>query len=130
MNIGWDFRREQLRPEQRSHYVITNGGDQPNVIPSLASVWYFFREMDFENIKRNYEIGKQDCRGGGDDDRHLGDAQTDRRRRAPALQQTDRRNGAGQHRKDRHAAMERDEQTFAKAVQKLARVNRRVSRRR
>src|SRR5215469_11882366 len=59
MNIGWDFRREQLRPEQRSHYVITNGGDQPNVIPPLASVWYFFREMDFENIKRNYEIGNK-----------------------------------------------------------------------
>jgi aminobenzoyl-glutamate utilization protein B len=59
MNIGWDFRREQLRPEQRSHYVITNGGDQPNVIPSLASVWYFFREIDFENIKRNYEIGNK-----------------------------------------------------------------------
>jgi aminobenzoyl-glutamate utilization protein B len=59
MNIGWDFRREQLRPEQRSHYVITNGGDQPNVIPSLASVWYFFREIDFENIKRNYEIGNR-----------------------------------------------------------------------
>ena len=59
MNIGWDFRREQLRPEQRSHYVITNGGDQPNVIPSLASVWYFFREMDFENIRKNYEIGNR-----------------------------------------------------------------------
>jgi aminobenzoyl-glutamate utilization protein B len=59
MNIGWDFRREQLRPEQRSHYVITNGGDQPNVIPPLASVWYFFRELDFENIKRNYEIGNK-----------------------------------------------------------------------
>jgi aminobenzoyl-glutamate utilization protein B len=59
MNIGWDFRREQLRPEQRSHYVITNGGDQPNVIPPLASVWYFFRELDFENIKRNYEIGNR-----------------------------------------------------------------------
>src|SRR5438132_7503834 len=59
MNIGWDFRREQLRPEQRSHYVITNGGDQPNVVPSLASVWYFFREMDFENIKKNYEIGNK-----------------------------------------------------------------------
>jgi aminobenzoyl-glutamate utilization protein B len=59
MNIGWDFRREQLRPEQRSHYVITNGGDQPNVIPPLASVWYFFREIDFENIKRNYEIGNR-----------------------------------------------------------------------
>jgi aminobenzoyl-glutamate utilization protein B len=57
MNIGWDFRREHLRPEQRSHYVITDGGDQPNVVPALASVWYFFREMDFENIKKNYEIG-------------------------------------------------------------------------
>jgi aminobenzoyl-glutamate utilization protein B len=59
MNIGWDFRREQLRPEQRSHYVITNGGDQPNVIVPLASVWYFFREIDFENIKRNYDIGNK-----------------------------------------------------------------------
>jgi aminobenzoyl-glutamate utilization protein B len=59
MNIGWDFNREQLRPEQRSHYVITNGGDQPNVIPSLASVWYFFREIDFENIKKNYETGNR-----------------------------------------------------------------------
>ena len=56
MNMGWDFRREHLRPVQRSHYVITNGGDQPNVVPSLASVWYFIREMDFENIKRNFEI--------------------------------------------------------------------------
>jgi aminobenzoyl-glutamate utilization protein B len=36
--------------------VITNGGDQPNVIPPVASVWYFIREMDFDNIKRNYEI--------------------------------------------------------------------------
>jgi aminobenzoyl-glutamate utilization protein B len=59
MNIGWDFRREHLRPEQRSHYVITYGGDQPNVVPSLASVWYFFRELDFENIKKNYEIGNK-----------------------------------------------------------------------
>ena len=59
MNIGWDFRREHLRPEQRSHYVITDGGDQPNVVPSRASVWYFFREIDFENIKKNYEIGNK-----------------------------------------------------------------------
>jgi aminobenzoyl-glutamate utilization protein B len=59
MNIGWDLRREQLRPEQRSHYVITNGGDQPNVIPPVASVWYFIREMDFDNIKRNYEIANK-----------------------------------------------------------------------
>ncbi len=39
MNIGWNFRREHLRLQQRSHYVITNGGDQPNVVPPTASVW-------------------------------------------------------------------------------------------
>ncbi|HEU5247380.1 MAG TPA: peptidase dimerization domain-containing protein, partial [Candidatus Udaeobacter sp.] len=50
MDIGWNFRREHLRPQQRSHYVITNGGDQPNVVPPNASVWYYFRELDYEHI--------------------------------------------------------------------------------
>ena len=40
MDVGWNFRREHLRLNQRSHYVISNGGDQPNVVPSTASVWY------------------------------------------------------------------------------------------
>jgi aminobenzoyl-glutamate utilization protein B len=51
MNVGWNYRREHLRPEQRSHYVITNGGDQPNVVPPLATVWYFLREWDYERIR-------------------------------------------------------------------------------
>ncbi|WP_367182901.1 hypothetical protein [Sphingomonas bacterium] len=51
------MRREHLRPEQRSHYVITDGGDQPNVVPSAARVWYYFREQDFKGIARNFEIG-------------------------------------------------------------------------
>ena len=55
MNIGWNVKREHLRPDQRSHFVITNGGDQPNVVPSLASVWYFVREMDQKNIQKNYD---------------------------------------------------------------------------
>jgi len=59
MNIGWNMRREHLRPEQRSHYVITDGGDQPNVVPSVASVWYYFREQDFERIRKNFEIGNE-----------------------------------------------------------------------
>jgi aminobenzoyl-glutamate utilization protein B len=57
MNTGWNFRREHLRLQQRSHYVITNGGDQPNVVPRLASVWYYFRELDYENIKNMRAIG-------------------------------------------------------------------------
>ena len=46
MDVGWNFRREHLPLTQRSHYVITDGGDQPNVVPPTASVWYFFRETD------------------------------------------------------------------------------------
>src|SRR6185295_14947060 len=42
MDIGWNFRREHLPLEQRSHYVIVDGGDQPNVVPRTASVWYYF----------------------------------------------------------------------------------------
>lgn len=57
MNMGWNMRREHLRPEQRSHYVITDGGDQPNVVPSAASVWYYFREQSFDGIQKSYEIG-------------------------------------------------------------------------
>ncbi len=59
MDVAWNFRREHLRPEQRSHYVITDGGDQPNVVPSEATVWYFFREQTFENIQKNYAIGNK-----------------------------------------------------------------------
>ncbi|MEQ8953022.1 MAG: peptidase dimerization domain-containing protein, partial [Gammaproteobacteria bacterium] len=54
-NIGWNMRREHLHPLQRSHYVISNGGDQPNVVPSYASVWYFIREVTADNIRENWE---------------------------------------------------------------------------
>lgn len=57
MNIGWNMRREHLKPEQRSHHVIVDGGDQPNVVPSEATVWYYFREQSFDAIKKNWEIG-------------------------------------------------------------------------
>ena len=63
MDVGWNFRREHLRLQQRSHYVIPNGGDQPNVVPSNASVWYFFREMDYPHIKELWEIGDKMAQG-------------------------------------------------------------------
>ncbi|HSO75614.1 MAG TPA: peptidase dimerization domain-containing protein, partial [Blastocatellia bacterium] len=59
MNVGWNYRREHLRLQQRSHYVVTNGGDQPNVVPSAAGVWYFFRELDYPRIKELYELGNK-----------------------------------------------------------------------
>ena len=63
MNVGWNYRREHLRLSHRSHYVVTNGGDQPNVVPQVASVWYYFRELDFPSIKALWAIGDSVARG-------------------------------------------------------------------
>jgi aminobenzoyl-glutamate utilization protein B len=57
MDVGWNFRREHLRLATRLHYVITNGGDQPNVVPPNAAVWYYFREADYEHIMNLWRIG-------------------------------------------------------------------------
>jgi len=65
MDVGWNFRREHLRLEQRSHYVITNGGDQPNVVPANASVWYYFRELDYEHIVAMHELGDTMAKAAG-----------------------------------------------------------------
>lgn len=63
MDAGWNFRREHLRTQQRSHYVITNGGDQPNVVPQTASVWYYFRELDYAHIRELRSIGDSIAQG-------------------------------------------------------------------
>lgn len=55
MNIGWNYKREHLKPTQRSHYVITDGGDQPNVVPSKSAVWYYLRERNYDDIKSMYD---------------------------------------------------------------------------
>ena len=63
MNIGWNYRREHLPLEHRSHYVVTNGGDQPNVVPRTASVWYYFRQTTYPKIKELWEIGDTMAKG-------------------------------------------------------------------
>ena len=63
MNIGWNFRREHLELTQRSHYVISDGGDQPNVVPSKASVWYYFRERTYPKIKALFDKGVKMAEG-------------------------------------------------------------------
>jgi aminobenzoyl-glutamate utilization protein B len=63
MNAGWNYRREHLRLQQRSHYVISHGGNQPNVVPSEATVWYFFRELDFAHVKQLHDLGTKIAQG-------------------------------------------------------------------
>jgi aminobenzoyl-glutamate utilization protein B len=63
MNIGWNYRREHLRLQQRSHYVVSDGGDQPNVVPRVASVWYYFRETEYPRIKAMWDLGNEMAEG-------------------------------------------------------------------
>jgi len=63
MDVGWNFRREHLRLQQRSHSVIKDGGDQPNVVPPTASVWYYFRETDYPRIMELWAVGDSIARG-------------------------------------------------------------------
>ena len=63
MDVGWSFKRQFLRPAQRSHNVIVNGGDQPNVVPSTASNWYYFRELDYARVRELIDIGEKMAQG-------------------------------------------------------------------
>jgi aminobenzoyl-glutamate utilization protein B len=46
MDIAANYLREHLFYTNRLHYVITEGGEAPNVIPDKASVWYYIRNTD------------------------------------------------------------------------------------
>jgi len=63
MDVGWNFQREHLPLSQRSHYVIPDGGDQPNVVPSTASVWYYFRQTTYQGIRDLWAAGDRMAKG-------------------------------------------------------------------
>ena len=63
MEVGWNFRREHLRLQHRSHSIVYNGGDQPNVVPSEASIWFYFREKNYPQILDLFAIGDSVARG-------------------------------------------------------------------
>lgn len=63
MDIAWNFRREHLPLTQRSHSVIRDGGDQPNVVPQTATDWYFFRETSTPKVKALFALGDTLARG-------------------------------------------------------------------
>ncbi len=54
MNIGANFMREHVKETSRLHYVITNGGQQPNVVPATAQVWYYVRANDHDDVEAHF----------------------------------------------------------------------------
>jgi aminobenzoyl-glutamate utilization protein B len=59
MGTSWEFQREHMELAQRSHYVITDGGDQPNVVPPTASIWFYFRNLDYPRTMAMFEDAKK-----------------------------------------------------------------------
>jgi aminobenzoyl-glutamate utilization protein B len=55
MNVGANYLREHLKDDARMHYVITDGGGQPNVVPPTAEVWYYLRANAHRDVERMLE---------------------------------------------------------------------------
>ena len=54
MNVASNYLREHLFYTHRLHYVVTEGGEAPNVVPDKASVWYYIRNTD-ERLEEMYK---------------------------------------------------------------------------
>jgi aminobenzoyl-glutamate utilization protein B len=63
MDVGMAQYREHMKPDMRVCRVITEGGDQPNVIPARASIWWYFRDPTAEGARKLFEQGKKVAEG-------------------------------------------------------------------
>jgi aminobenzoyl-glutamate utilization protein B len=55
MNYMVNLMREHVPQETRLHYVITDGGDAPNIVPEFAEVYYYVRHPKAEMVKELFE---------------------------------------------------------------------------
>jgi aminobenzoyl-glutamate utilization protein B len=55
MNVGANYMREHIKETSRIHYVITNGGGQPNVVPATAQVWYYVRANAHADVEAHFD---------------------------------------------------------------------------
>jgi aminobenzoyl-glutamate utilization protein B len=52
---GLNMMREHVKPTVRMHYVITGGGDVPNVVPAHAKVWVWARDFTRAGVDEVFE---------------------------------------------------------------------------
>lgn len=55
MDYMVNMMREHVPQEARIHYVITNGGKAPNVVPDFAEVYYYVRHPDKTEVKKIFD---------------------------------------------------------------------------
>jgi aminobenzoyl-glutamate utilization protein B len=63
MNVGVNYMREHVKEDTRIHYVITDGGGAPNVVPASATVWYFVRANDHKDVENYFKWVNDVARG-------------------------------------------------------------------
>lgn len=63
MNVGANYMREHVEEQNRIHYMITNGGVEPNTVPADASVWYNVRAPKKEIARETFRWLVQIARG-------------------------------------------------------------------
>jgi aminobenzoyl-glutamate utilization protein B len=54
MNVGVNYLREHVIDKARIHYVIEEGGGQPNVVPDYARSWYYVRAPERDQLEPIY----------------------------------------------------------------------------
>ena len=54
MNTGINYMREHVVQEARLHYVIEDGGHEPNVVPAYARSWYYVRAPTRDLVDQYY----------------------------------------------------------------------------
>jgi aminobenzoyl-glutamate utilization protein B len=52
MDVMTNMLREHVPQDTRIHYVITNGGSAPNVVPEEAEVYYYVRHPEMDVVKQ------------------------------------------------------------------------------
>jgi len=55
MDVMVNMMREHVTQETRIHYVITRGGEAPNVVPAFAEVYYYVRHPKRDEVKAVWE---------------------------------------------------------------------------
>ena len=50
MNVGVNYLREHVKSDVRMHYIITEGGKAPNIVPEMAEVYYYLRAARPETL--------------------------------------------------------------------------------
>ncbi|WP_128891606.1 amidohydrolase [Erythrobacter sp. HKB08] len=63
MNMMVNMMREHTSMDTRIHYVITEGGAAPNVIPDFAEVFYYVRHSDADEVRALWERLEDTARG-------------------------------------------------------------------